>query len=206
MTERSVIFEFAEYVRTHPELCYGKVGDGKEYDDCIYCMLQEVLDNAVDEFLFGYGTEVEISVDYESGAMSVRDYGRGAFINKLDACFGRNLNYSGMWGNDEHISIRDLIADAGVRKVCALSKNFSVRSVRDGEFGEIVFECGRQISYVQGKCADGERRGTLVRWSPEAAIFPNCSISPEHVNRRITNCAMANPEMKFILNGVQVHA
>jgi len=32
-----------------------------------------------------------------------------------------------------------VIANAGVRKVCALSKNFSVRSVRDEKFGEIVF-------------------------------------------------------------------
>ena len=206
MTETIEIFEFAKYARTHPELCYGKVGDCKEYDDCIYCMLQAVLDNAVDEFLVGYGTEVEITVDYESGAMSVRDYGRGAFINKLDACFGCNLNYSGMWGNDEHISICDLVANAGVRKVCALSKCFSVRSVRNGEFGEIVFECGRQISYVQGRCVDGEKCGTLVRWSPDAAIFPNYSISPEHVNRRIANYAMANPGMKFILNGARVHA
>ena len=206
MTETIEIFEFAKYARTHPELCYGKVGDGKEYDDCIYCMLQEVLDNAVDEFLFGYGTEVEITVDYESGAMSVRDYGRGAFVNKLDFCFGWDVNCCGMWGNDEHINIRYSLATAGVRRVCALSKCFSVRSVRDEKFGEIVFECGRQISYVQGRCVDGEKCGTLVRWSPDAAIFPNYSISPEHVNRRIANCAMANPGLKFILNGVRVHA
>ena len=206
MTETIEIFEFAKYARTHPELCYGKGGDGKEYDDCIYCMLQEVLDNAVDEFLFGNGTEVEITVDYESGAMSVRDYGRGVPVNKLDVCFGCDLNHGGIYPPDTHILVHYLIANAGVRRVCALSKCFSVRSVRDEKFGEIVFECGRQISYVQGRCADGEKCGTLVRWSPDAAIFPNYSISPEHVSRRISNCAMANPGMKFILNGARVHA
>ena len=98
-----------------------------------------------------------------------------------------------------------MVANAGVRKVCALSKCFSVvRSVRDEEFGEIVFECGRKVLYLQGECADGEKCGTLVRWSPDAAIFPNYSISPEHVSRRIINCAIANPGMKLILNGVLV--
>ena len=206
MTGTSAILEFAKQARTYPELCYGKVGDGKEYDDCIYCMLQEVLDNAIDEFKCGYGTEVEISVDYSSGAMSVRDYGRGVLVNKLGACFGCDLNYGGMWGNVEHISMRDLFVASGVRRVCALSKCFSVRSVRNDEFGEIVFDCGRQISYVQGKCDEGEKNGVLVRWSPDTAIFPKCSIAPEHIAGRIANCAMANPGMKFILNGVLVHA
>ena len=206
MTETNAILEFAKQARTYPELCYGKVGEGKEYDDCIYCMLQDVLDNAVDEFMFGYGTEVDIAVDSLSGAMSVRDYGRGAWVNKLDVCFGCDLNYGGRYGDVEHIGMRDFFVASGVRRVCALSKCFSVSSVRDGEFGEIVFEGGRQISYVKGKCVDGEKSGVLVRWIPDATIFSNCSVSLDHVSSRISNCAMENPGMKFILNGVPIHA
>jgi len=37
------------------------------------------VDNAVDEFVMGAGHQVDVTVDYETGAMSVRDYGRGDF-------------------------------------------------------------------------------------------------------------------------------
>ena len=77
-----------EYIREyHPDWCYGKIGDGWEYDDGVYQMLQEVITNSIDEFKTGYGNRSEISIDYASGEMSVRDYGRGAPLGNLHRCF-----------------------------------------------------------------------------------------------------------------------
>ena len=196
------ISDLARHVREHPELCYGKVGNGTEYDDCIYCMLQEVMDNAVDEFRMGYGVQVDVNIDYASGEMSVRDYGRGAPLRKLDECFGCELSSVGMWpSNDIEINSHDLVAMSSVRKVCALSARLIVRSVRDGDYGEIVFERGRQISFVHGTCNENEQNGTHVRWIPDIAIFRDYTIVEENVVRRIANCAKSNPGLKFVLNG-----
>ena len=196
------VSDLARYIREHPELCYGKVGNGTEYDDCIYCMLQEVMDNAVDEFRIGYGVQVDVNVDYASGEMSVRDYGRGAPLRKLDVCFGCEEQFAGLFA--DRISLRNLVTWAGMRKVCALSARLIVRSVRDGDYGEIVFERGRQISFVHGTCNENEQNGTHVRWIPDVAIFQDFSIVEENVVNRIANCAKANPGLKFILNGAEV--
>lgn len=198
------VSDLARYMREHPELCYGKVGNGTEYNDCIYCMLQEVMDNAVDEFRMGYGVHVDVNIDYASGEMGVRDYGRGVPLRKLDECFGCELPSGGMWPSDEiEINLHDLVSMSSVRKVCALSARLIVRSVRDGDYGEIVFERGQQISFVHGACNANEQNGTYVRWIPDVAIFGDYSIVEENVVSRIANCAKLNPGLKVILNGAE---
>ena len=194
---------YLEYIRECSDRCYGKIGDGREYDDCVYQMLQEVIKNSIDEFKTGYGNRIEISIDYASGEMSVRDYGRGAPIGNIVSCFvGGNLR--GMWPSNEIVITPDCVASAGVKKVCALSVRFHVRSVREGEYGEIVVEGGKMILHEQGKCAAEEKNGLFVRWIPDATIFPKLAIVEEHVVRRIKECAAANPGLKFILNEQEI--
>lgn len=54
---------------------------GTHADDGIYVLLKEVIDNAIDEFMMGYGKQVII--DIEDGRVSVRDYGRGIPLDKV---------------------------------------------------------------------------------------------------------------------------
>jgi len=44
-----------EHIRKRPGMYIGKLGDGSTQDDGIYILLKEAVDNAVDEFLMGYG-------------------------------------------------------------------------------------------------------------------------------------------------------
>ena len=60
----------------------GKLGDGSYADDGIYVLLKEVLDNSIDEYMMGYGKTIEVTV--EEGTVSVRDYGRGVPLGKVD--------------------------------------------------------------------------------------------------------------------------
>jgi len=53
----------------------GRLGDGSHYDDGCYILLKEVIDNAVDEYIMGYGKEVQVSID--GTEVSVRDFGYG---------------------------------------------------------------------------------------------------------------------------------
>lgn len=61
----------------------GKLGDGTDSDDGIYVLLKEVLDNAIDEFMMGYGRQVDVTLDPDTGTVSVRDYGRGVPLGKI---------------------------------------------------------------------------------------------------------------------------
>ena len=67
--------DWKEHIRLRPGMYIGKLGDGSQNDDGIYVLLKEVLDNAIDEYMMGFGKQIDIEVsEYTVG---VRDYGRG---------------------------------------------------------------------------------------------------------------------------------
>ena len=65
-----------EHIRKRPGMYIGRLGNGSHPDDGIYILVKEVIDNAVDEYIMGYGKRVDIAIQ-EDGRCRVRDYGRG---------------------------------------------------------------------------------------------------------------------------------
>jgi len=140
------VYTTPDYMRMHPSMCYGKLGDGTEYYDCIYLMLQAIIDNSIDEFKMGFGNRVEVAVDYVTGEMSVRDYGRGAPVEKLDDCFIAH-DGGGMYAADFK---RDhAVPWPSAMKVSALSEGFLVQSVCTGKYGRLVVRHGEKASYFE---------------------------------------------------------
>ena len=70
-----------EHIRLRPGMYIGKLGDGSQSDDGIYVLIKEVVDNSIDEFMNGYGRQIEITV--EDRTVTVRDYGRGIPLKML---------------------------------------------------------------------------------------------------------------------------
>ena len=209
MAEIEKVYTALDHIRMHPDMYYKKLGDGKLYDDCIYQMLQGIIDNSIDEFKMGYGNRIEVSVDCSSGYMSVRDYGRGVPIDWLERCFIAQCcggMYSSDFDNIDYIKQRRLYGWAGAASVSALSAHFQVRSVRSGKYGRLVVRCGKKVSYDMGECGADEKNGMLVRWTPDTTVLPAFTIVEEHVVRRIKECAAANPGLKFFLNGQEISA
>jgi topoisomerase IV subunit B len=66
--------EWREHIRTRPGMYIGKLGDGSAFDDGIYVLLKEVMDNSIDEFMMGAGKRIDVSL--RDGIVSIRDYGR----------------------------------------------------------------------------------------------------------------------------------
>ena len=57
-----------EHIRLRTGMYIGRTGDGSHYDDGIYILLKETLDNAVDEFIMGYGRKIDISLKMAASA------------------------------------------------------------------------------------------------------------------------------------------
>ncbi|MEK7485351.1 MAG: type IIA DNA topoisomerase subunit B, partial [Planctomycetota bacterium] len=55
-----------EHIRTRTGMYIGRLGDGSHADDGIYVLLKEVIDNAVDEFIMGFGKEVRIEIQNQT--------------------------------------------------------------------------------------------------------------------------------------------
>src|ERR1700674_2515499 len=52
-----------EHIRLRTGMYIGRIGDGSHQDDGCYILLKEIIDNGVDEYIMGYGREVEIKVE-----------------------------------------------------------------------------------------------------------------------------------------------
>ena len=51
--------DWKEHIRLRPGMYIGKLGDGSSEDDGMYVVLKEVLDNCIDEFVMGYGKQID---------------------------------------------------------------------------------------------------------------------------------------------------
>ena len=86
-----------EHIRKRTGMYIGRVGDGTQYDDGIYVLLKEVVDNAVDEFIMGYGKHIEITID--GPKVRVRDYGRAIPLGKVVECVSQ-INTGAKYNDD----------------------------------------------------------------------------------------------------------
>ena len=167
-----------EHIRKRTGMYIGRIGDGRNYDDGIYILLKEVVDNAVDEFIMGHGSTVNVSID--GAQVSVRDHGRGIPLGKIVDCVSR-IN-TGAKYNDEVFQFSVGLNGVGTKAVNALSETFLVRSVRDGKFAEARFARGELTKQTKGPC--DEKDGTFVEFTPDPEIFGDVAFEQDHVDRR----------------------
>jgi DNA gyrase subunit B/topoisomerase-4 subunit B len=190
-----------EHIRKRTGMYIGRTGDGSQYEDGIYILLKEVLDNAVDEFIMGYGQRVEIAINYNTGEVCVRDYGRGIPLGKVVECVSQ-INTNGKF-NDDAFQFSVGMNGVGTKAVNALSTDFEVRAFRDGDFSEAFFKQGVLISQKRGKCPVPQRNGTLVRFTPDPEIFKKYQFREEHIARRMRMYAYLNAGLTLDVNGIQ---
>lgn len=187
-----------EHIRLRTGMYIGRTGDGSQYEDGIYILLKEVIDNAVDEYIMGFGRRVEITID-DSG-VSVRDFGRGIPLGKVVECVS-TIN-TGAKYNDEVFQFSVGLNGVGTKAVNALSSHFRVRSHREGQFVEAAFERGKLVNQNKGRCPK-ERDGTLVAFVPDADIFTRYRFHDEHVARRLRMYGYLNAGLNLVCNGVR---
>src|SRR6476646_2128887 len=154
-----------EHIRLRTGMYIGRIGNGSHYDDGCYIMLKEVVDNAVDEYIMGHGKEVEIQID--GTHIAVRDFGRGIPLGKVVDCVSK-IN-TGAKYNDDVFQFSVGLNGVGTKAVNALSKDFLVRSVREGEYVEASFKQGKLKNEKKGKVKN-EPDGTLIRFEHDPPI------------------------------------
>src|SRR5436190_4403713 len=184
-----------EHIRLRTGMYIGRIGDGSHYDDGCYILLKEVIDNAIDEYIMGHGREVQIGI--EGSKVSVRDYGRGIPLGKVIDCVSQ-IN-TGAKYNDEVFQFSVGLNGVGTKAVNALSKEFLVKSHREGQFVEAFFKQGKLKNEKKGKASEPD--GTLVRFEPDPAIFKEIEFRPDHVERRLRHYSYLNSGLKLIYNG-----
>lgn len=185
------------HIRLRSGMYIGRLGDGSHPDDGIYIMLKEVIDNSVDEFIMKQGNKIEVAVDYATGKVQVRDYGRGIPLGKVIDCVSQ-IN-TGAKYNDDVFQFSVGLNGVGTKAVNALSSHFLVRSYRDGQMFEASFSQGvlKDQKLVKSK----ESQGTYVEFIPDAEIFKKFKFEDEYLLKRMWHYAYLNTGLTVDFNG-----
>ena len=186
-----------EHIRLRSGMYIGRIGDGSNLNDGIYILLKEVIDNAVDEFIMGNGTSIDIEV--KDRRVRVRDYGRGIPLGKLVECV--SVINTGAKYNDEVFQFSVGLNGVGTKAVNALSSYFKVIAIREGKCAEAVFERGVLKSEKKGSVKPGVKDGTYVEFEPDTEVFGEYAFNMEFLEKRIWNYAYLNAGLTLNFNG-----
>ncbi len=188
--------DWKDHIRMRPGMYIGKLGDGSAYDDGIYILLKEILDNSIDEFVMGAGKTIEISI--KDNIVSVRDYGRGIPLGKVKDVVSK-MNTGGKY--DTRAFKKSVgLNGVGTKAVNALSSYFKVESYRDGKEKSVSFELGEVIDDLP-LVDSSKRKGTKVLFKPDDSIFKKFKYRNEYVTRMLKYYVYLNPGLSIIFNG-----
>ena len=188
--------EWREHIRLRPGMYIGKLGDGSSQDDGIYVLLKEVMDNAVDEYMMGFGKKIDVSINGKE--VRVRDYGRGIPLGKvLDAVSRMN---TGAKYDSRAFKKSVGLNGVGVKAVNALSSRFIIRSIRDGQIKVSEFEHGVTMKDHPLKPTN-EENGVEVIFQPDEGMFGNYFYISEYVDSLLKNYVYLNSGLIINFNG-----
>jgi len=188
--------EWQEHIRKRPGMYIGKLGDGSAADDGIYVLLKEVLDNSVDEFMMGHGKKIEVAIDQDK--VCVRDYGRGIPLGKLNDVVSK-MNTGAKY--DSKVFKKSVgLNGVGIKAVNALSNEFIIRAIREGQAKEVHFSKGIQTEELPLTPTD-EVNGTRVEFRPDESIFRSFRYISDYVINMIKNYTFLNAGLTIEYNG-----
>ncbi|MEC7400612.1 MAG: ATP-binding protein, partial [Verrucomicrobiota bacterium] len=189
--------EWKEHIRLRPGMYIGKLGDGSSEDDGIYVLLKEVLDNCIDEFVMGFGKQIDVETDGQS--VTVRDHGRGIPLEKLLDCSSK-IN-TGAKYDSEAFKKSVGLNGVGIKAVNALSTNFDIQSFREGETRRIEYSCGNPLSVDKKNKKSAEANGTFISYTPDAEMFKKFRYRNEYVERMLRYYTYLNRGLTISYNG-----
>ncbi len=194
-TEKNIrSLDWKEHMRLRPGMYIGKTGDGASQDDGIYILVKEIIDNSIDEYVMGYGKQIEVVVNEHS--VKVRDYGRGIPLGKVVDAVSK-INTGGKYDSKAFQKSVGLNG-VGTKAVNALSSNFKVESIRDGKKKTALFERGTLVKEEDSKT--DEKDGTIIEFVPDNEIFKNYKFIPDYLENQIWNYAYLNSGLSLKYN------
>ena len=187
--------DWKEHIRRRPGMYIGKLGDGTSADDGIYILIKETLDNSIDEYMMGFGKSLDITI--EDKRVTVRDYGRGIPLGKL-ADVASKMNTGAKYDSKAFKKSVGLNG-VGIKAVNALSSEFVIRSVRDGDARTVKFEAGEEISDISEKGV-ADKNGTTVSFTADESVFGPYEYNMEYVEAMVRNYTYLNAGLVIRVN------
>lgn len=191
-----ITLSWNEHIQRRPGMYIGKLGDGTNSDDGIYVLIKEVVDNSIDEYMMGFGKQIDVTVGEHSA--SIRDYGRGIPLGSLIVAASK-MN-TGAKYDSEAFKKSVGLNGVGIKAVNALSSDFEITAFRDGQCKRARFCMGNLMEESDIEPTD-EPNGTLVNFTPSDDIFKGFLFRDEFVVPMMKNYTFLNTGLKIYYNG-----
>ena len=193
------ILEGLEPVRKRPGMYIGSVSS-KGLSHLVY----EIVDNAVDEHLAGFCSEISVTLEAD-GSCTVSDNGRGIPVG-INEKTGRpavevvfTVLHAGGKFSDGNYKIAGGLHGVGASVVNALSAWLEVDVKSEGRIYNQRYERG-QVMYdlkVKGSCRKSES-GSCIRFLPDDEIFDKIYFKADSIKERLHETAYLNPALTII--------
>lgn len=196
--EQSIqILEGLEAVRKRPGVYIGST-DGRG----LHHLVWEIVDNAIDEAINGYGNHIQIKI-HKDGSLSVIDEGRGMPVGKhasgvstLQVIF-TVLHAGGKFSDAAGYKTAGGLHGVGASVVNALSDWLVVSSYFEGTEYEMRFSNGGKEISVLKTIGKTNKKGSKVTFKPDSKIFSTVDFKYDIIQERIQESA-------FLLKGIKM--
>ncbi|AOV07762.1 DNA topoisomerase IV subunit B [Sporosarcina ureilytica] len=191
------VLEGLDAVRKRPGMYIGST-DTRGLHHLVY----EIVDNAVDEALAGFGAEIDVTLHVD-GSVSVRDYGRGMptgmhqMGKPTTEVILTVLHAGGKFGQGGYKTSGGLHG-VGAAVVNALSEWLEVTIYRDGKKFRQRFERGGKPVTTLEKIGTTREKGTDIHFKPDSTIFSAVKYQYETLSERLRESA-------FLLKGLKIN-
>ena len=193
--------DWQEHIRRRPGMYIGKLGDGSSADDGIYVLLKEVLDNSIDEYMMGFGKNIDVSIT--DGVVKVRDHGRGVPLGKVKDVSSR-MNTGAKYDSKAFKKSVGLNG-VGIKAVNALSSFFLIQSYRDGQTTSVEY-CRAIVEKEEAIHPTNDENGTLIEFIPDPTIFTGYAFRDDYVESLLKNYVFLNTGLTITYNGKKFHS
>jgi DNA gyrase subunit B len=199
--EQIEVLKGLEAVRKRPGMYIGNTAERG-----LHQLVYEAVDNAVDEALAGYASNIKV-VLYKDGSCSVEDDGRGIPVDvhageKMPAVevIMTILHAGGKFGKGGY-KVSGGLHGVGISVVNALSSQMTTRVKRDGGIYEIKFERGLTAQKLKkiGKTSREEESGTYQWFQPDPDMFEVTEFHWDVLAKRLRELAFLNRGLSITL-------
>jgi DNA gyrase subunit B/topoisomerase-4 subunit B len=179
------VLEGLEPVRKRPGMYIGGVGSAG-----LHHLVWEILDNAVDEAMNGYASNIHVALHKDGSSITVIDDGRGIPVDKhpttkksaLEVIFTM-LHAGGKFEQGNYKTAGGLHG-VGASVVNALSSELRATVKRDGSSWEMAFKRGKPAGPLK-KTGPARGTGTTVYFHPDSTIFPKVEFDAAVIRERL---------------------
>ncbi|MFA7612161.1 MAG: DNA topoisomerase IV subunit B [Acholeplasmataceae bacterium] len=199
-TEQSIlILEGLDAIKKRPGMYIGSTDQRG-----LHHLVWEILDNAIDEALSGFGNEIVVTIQNDN-SIEIRDYGRGLPYKMHES--GRptteviftTLHAGGKFSSDSGYKVSGGLHGVGAAVVNALSQFLEVTIYRDGLIHQQKFIDGGKIVEPLKQIGETKKTGTSVLFKPNPNIFTTTLFNYDTIKERMRENAFLIKNLKMVL-------